>query len=114
MSSKDVPFVRTRLSMLMFLTFFLWGSWGVAITGLADSLGFQGWQIGLLGAVPAIGAMISPLFVGLIADRFFPAQRVLSVLHLFGGICLIIAGFQNSFPGLMTLMMLNLGTQSTR
>jgi nucleoside transporter len=107
MSSKDVPFVRTRLSMLMFLTFFLWGSWGVAITGLADSLGFQGWQIGLLGAVPAIGAMISPLFVGLIADRFFPAQRVLSVLHLFGGICLIIAGFQNSFPGLMTLMMLN-------
>jgi nucleoside transporter len=107
MSSEHPPLVRTRLSILMFLTFFLWGSWGVAITGLADSLGFKGWQIGLLGAVPAIGAMISPLFVGLIADRFFAAQRVLGVLHLLGGVCLVIAGFQREFPGLMVLMMLN-------
>ena len=107
MSREHPPLVRTRLSILMFLTFFLWGSWGVAITGLADSLGFQGWQIGLLGAVPAIGAMISPLFVGLIADRFYPAERVLGVLHLLGAICLILAGFQSEFPGLMTLMMLN-------
>ena len=107
MSSQHPPLVRTRLSMMMFLEFFLWGGWGVAITGYADALGFSGGQIGMLGAVPAIGAIISPLFVGLIADRYFAAQRILFVLHLLGGVCLIVAGFQTTFPGLMTLMMLN-------
>jgi len=93
--------------MMMFLEFFLWGGWGFAITGYAQKLGFTGAQIGLLGAVPAIGAMISPLLVGPIADKFFPAQRVLSVLHLLGGVCLILAGFQTKAFGLTTLMMLN-------
>jgi len=106
-SSEHPPLVRTRLSIMMFLEFFVWGGWGVAITGYANSLGFEGWQIGLLGAVPAIGAIISPLFVGLIADRFLPAQRILCVLHLLGGACLIAAGTQRSFPALMALMMLN-------
>lgn len=107
MTSQHPPLVRTRLSMMMFLEFFLWGGWGFAITGYAQKLGFTGAQIGLLGAVPAIGAMISPLLVGPIADRFFPAQRVLSVLHLLGGVCLILAGFQTEAFGLTTLMMLN-------
>lgn len=107
MSSQHPPLVRTRLSIMMFLEFFLWGGWGVAITGYAASLGFSGRQIGWLGAVPAIGAIISPLFVGLIADRYFAAQRILFVLHLLGGVCLILAGFQVTFPGLMALMMLN-------
>ena len=107
MSSEHPPLVRTRLSIMMFFEFFLWGGWGVAITGYANYLGFAGWQIGLLGAVPAIGAIISPLFVGLIADRFFPAQRILCVLHLLGGVCLLAAGTQRTFPALMTLMMLN-------
>ena len=107
MSSQHPPLVRTRLSIMMFLEFFLWGGWAVAITGYAASLGFSGWQIGWLGAVAAIGAIVSPLFVGLIADRYFAAQRILFVLHLLGGLCLITAGFQTTFPGLMTLMMLN-------
>lgn len=107
MSSQHPPLVRTRLSIMMFLEFFLWGGWGVAITGYAASLGFSGGQIGWLGAVTAIGAIISPLFVGLIADRYFAAQRILFVLHLLGGVCLIAAGFQKTFPGLMALMMLN-------
>lgn len=107
MSSQHPPLVRTRLSIMMFLEFFLWGGWGVAITGYAATLGFSGRQIGFLGAVPAIGAIISPLFVGLIADRYFAAQRILFVLHLLGGVCLIVAGFQTTFPALMTVMMLN-------
>ena len=76
MPSDHPPLVRTRLSIMMFLEFFVWGSWGVAITGYAAKLGFGVSQIGWLGAVPAVGAIISPLFVGLIADRFFPAQRM--------------------------------------
>lgn len=107
MESSHPPLVRTRLSIMMFLEFFVWGSWGVAITGYAANLNFEKSQIGWLGAVPAIGAIISPLFVGLIADRFFPAQKMLCVLHLLGGACLIAAGFQDSFPLLMVAMLLN-------
>lgn len=108
MSSQHPPLVRTRLSIMMSLEFFVWGGWGMAITGYAaQQLGFTGGQIGWLGAVTAIGAIISPLFVGLIADRYFAAQRILFVLHLLGGVCLLAAGYQKTFPGLMALMMLN-------
>jgi nucleoside transporter len=92
---------------MMFLEFFTWGCWGVTITGYAATLRFGESQIGWLGAVPAIGAIVSPLFVGLIADRFFSAQRMLSVLHLLGGASLILAGLQDSFPLLMLFMLLN-------
>jgi len=107
MPSTHPPLVRTRLSMMMFLQFFVWGSWGVAICGYAAALGFTPSQIAWLGSVPAIGAIVSPLFVGLIADRFFSAQRVLGVLHLLGGAFLILAGLQDSFSTLMTAMLLN-------
>ncbi len=107
MATAHPPLVRTRLSIMMFLEFFIWGSWGVAITGYAISLGFDASQISWLGAVPAIGAIVSPLFVGLIADRYFPAQRVLSVLHLLGGVALIVAGYQGTFLPLMVAMLLN-------
>jgi len=107
MASSHPPLVRTRLSAMMFLEFFIWGGWGFALSGYADNLGFTGAEIGWLLAIPALGAMISPLFVGLIADRFFPAQRVLCVLHLLGGLCLLLAGLQREFPMMMLLMMLN-------
>jgi len=92
---------------MMFLEFFTWGCWGVTITGYASTLRFGESQIGWLGAVPAIGAIVSPLFVGLIADRYFSAQRMLSALHFLGGVSLILAGLQNSFPLLMVFMLLN-------
>jgi len=106
MESTHPPLVRTRLSILMFLQFFVWGSWLVEITGYAENLEFSGSQIGWLGSVAAIGAIISPLFVGLIADRFFSAQRVLCVLHLLSAACVIGAGFVNTFLALMILMLL--------
>jgi len=107
MDSTHPPLIRTRLSILMFLEFFIWGSWGVAITGYAENLGFRGSQLGWLGAVAAMGAIISPLFVGLIADRFFSAQKVLTVLHLVGAGCLIGAGYATTFPQLMGLMLVH-------
>lgn len=107
MEKTHPPFVRTRLAIMMFLEFFIWGGWGFALGGRADNLGFSGAQLAWLVGIPAIGAIVSPLFVGLIADRFFPAQRVLSVLHLLSGVCLIAAGFQDTFPLMMTFMMLH-------
>ncbi len=79
-SSLAVP----RLSVMMFLQFFLWGSWYVTAPSFLGKIGFKGADIGWTYSVGPIAGMISPLFVGMVADRFFSAQRVLGVLHLLG------------------------------
>jgi len=69
----------------MFLQFFIWGGWFVTLgTYLAHSLGASGGQLGLAFATQSWGAIIAPLIVGRIADRFFNAERMLAVLHLAG------------------------------
>lgn len=106
--SASVPYIRSRLSVMMFLEFMLWASWYVPIGGYMNSeLGFAGWQIGLVMATTAIGAIISPMFVGYVADRLFATERILSVLHFLGGICLLLAPQAREFPALFTLLLIN-------
>jgi len=89
---------RLQLSGLMFLQYFVWGAWYVTMgTWLGEALQFSGAQIGLAYGTTALAAMISPFFVGMIADRWFATDRLLAVLHLAGAGVLLVASYQTSF-----------------
>ena len=78
--------VKLKLSLMMFLQFFIWGGWFVTLgTFLGNNLNASGSEIALAFATQSWGAIIAPVFIGLIADRYFNAERVLGVLHLVGG-----------------------------
>ena len=96
--------VRIKLSVMMFLQYFVWGAWGVAIGTYLLSLptegglNFSGNLTGWIGAAIPIGAMISPLFIGLIADRLFATENVLAVLND----CLMPVSHRGIHGGLMS------------
>ena len=90
--------VRIKLSSLMFLQYFVWGAWSVTMgTWLGQTLGFTGEQIGLAAGTTALAAMISPFFVGMIADRFLATEKILAVLHLIGGLVLFYGSTMSAF-----------------
>lgn len=70
---------------MMFFQFFIWGSWYVTLGTYLGEIGFSGTDIGDIYSTVSLGAIIAPLFVGIIADRFFSAQQVLGAMHLIGG-----------------------------
>lgn len=91
------PSVRVKLSLMMFLQYAVWGSWFVTLGSYLGAslekggLDFPSSHIGWCYAALPIAAMISPFFVGMIADRFFAAERLIGVLHLLGGLLLAYA-----------------------
>ncbi|HBB01880.1 MAG: hypothetical protein A2W86_01410 [Bacteroidetes bacterium GWD2_45_23] len=97
---------KMQLSFMMFFQFFIQGSWYVTMgTYLGKTLGFSGIQIGLAYSTAAIASIISPVIVGMIADRFFSANRVLAFLNIVGSLLLVwitrIDSFSLFFPVLL-------------
>jgi len=78
-------YIKFKLSFMMFLQFFIWGGWFVTLgTFLGNNLSATGSQIAMAFSTQSWGAIIAPVFIGLIADRYFNAERILGVLHLMG------------------------------
>ncbi len=77
--------IKVQLSLMMFLEFFIWGGWFVTLgTFLGDNLKATGGEIAMAFSTQSWGAIIAPFIIGLIADRYFNAERILGILHLLG------------------------------
>lgn len=99
--------MRLRLSVMMFFEYFIWGAWYVTLgTWLGQSLHFSGEQIGLAAGTTALGAMIAPFLVGLMADELFANQRLLAALHGIGGVLLWVASTQSTFVSMYSVLLI--------
>ncbi|MFQ3340745.1 MAG: nucleoside transporter, partial [Flavobacteriaceae bacterium] len=107
--------IKIQLSFLMFLEFFIWGAWFVTMgTFLSQEFKASGSQLALAYETQSIGAIIAPFIIGLVADKYFAAQKVLGVLHLLGAFLLFKAGlsdsFSNFYPYILSYMLLYMPT----
>jgi nucleoside transporter len=89
-NNRGQAMVGARLSAMMFLQFFVWGAWYVPTSVYMNAHGLGG-VIAWAYTVGPIAAIVSPFFLGMIADRFFASQRVLGVLHVLGGLVMLAA-----------------------
>ncbi len=99
-----------RLSVMMFLQFFIWGAWYVTVGNYMKSHGMFD-QVAWAYTVGPIAAIVSPFFLGIVADRFFATERVLGVLHLLGAVSIVAAPFAAAinptlFIGMLLIHML--------
>jgi len=93
---------------MMFLNFFVWGIWFVTMgTYLTKgSIGASGEQTGLAYGTQCLGAIVAPFIIGMIADRFFAAQKILGVLHLLGAGLLYLLSIQHAFGDFYTCLLI--------
>lgn len=107
--------IKLRLSSMMFLQFFIWGGWFVTLgTFLSQNLSATGAQMGAAFSTQSWGAIIAPFFVGLIADRFFNAERLLGLLHLAGAVLMFLmyqsGDFGSFYPLVLAYMLVYMPT----
>ncbi len=101
--------ITARLSVMMFLQFFIWGCWFVTMGSfLAANFQATGAQTGLAYSTQSWGAIIAPFVIGLIADRYFNAERILGILHLLGALLMYLMfrseNFAQFYPYVLAYM----------
>ena len=106
---------KIQLSAMMFFQFFIWGGWWVTLgTFLSKNLNASGIEISAAFSTQSWGAIIAPLFIGLIADKFFNAEQILGVLHILGGLFLYLMtnvnDFQSFYPYILVYMIIYMPT----
>ena len=96
---------KIQLSLMMFLQFFIWGGWFVTLgTFLGNDLNATGAETGMAFSTQSWGAIIAPFFIGLIADRYFNAEKILGVLHLIGAVIMYYMAQAESFDAFYPLV----------
>src|SRR5689334_5337199 len=97
--------LKTRLGTMMLLEYAIWGSWYVTLnTYLTSTLHFTGTQAGAAFGTTAVASLVSPFFVGLVADRFFATERVMAGLYVGGAICMLALTQATSFGSVYGLL----------
>src|SRR3954467_15035252 len=90
--------IKFRLGLMMFVNYIVWGAWYVTIsTYLTSTLHFSSTQTGAIFGTTALASLISPFFVGLVADRLFATEKVMAVLYGFGAIIMYMVAQVTSF-----------------
>ncbi|HTD42208.1 MAG TPA: nucleoside permease [Mucilaginibacter sp.] len=107
--------IRVKLSTMMFLEFFIWGAWFVTMgTYLTKTLHSTDVQSSTAYATQSFGAIIAPFIIGLIADKYFSAQKILGVLHLIGAALMYYEykspDFAGFYPGILAYMIIYMPT----
>lgn len=109
--------IKFKLSFMMFLEFFIWGAWFVTLgTFLIFNLKASQFEIANVFSTQSLGAIIAPFIIGMIADRYFNAERILGILHLVGAVLMFqmynSTDITNFYPYVLSYMVLYMPTLS--
>ena len=100
--------IKLRLIVMNFLEFFVWGAWLISMGGyMIRTLNFTGSQVGSIYATMGIASLFMPALMGIVADRWINAERVLGLLHIIGAGLLIFAAQQTDYDEMYWIMLLN-------
>lgn len=98
--------IKLRLIVLNFLEFFVWGAWLISLGGYLFSIGFTGVQIGSIYGTMGVASLFAPALLGIVADRWVNAERVLGLCHIVGSFLLIWASTVHDYKTLYVIMLL--------
>ena len=100
--------IKLRLIIMNFLEFFVWGSWLISLGGyMIITLKFTGSQVGSIYATMGVASLFMPSLMGIVADRWINAERVLGACHLTGALLLLWAAQVTEYKVMYVIMLLN-------